>query len=72
MSNLIERRDRLRESVPHLASASGSIASFSTDMRSPLEEIKIHFNPVQASGTPSPQNVLPITGWTTSGNSGKV
>ena len=33
-------------------------------MRSPLEEIKIHFNPQQASGTPSPSNVLPITGWT--------
>ena len=64
MACLIERRNRILQSVPHLATASGSIASFSTDMRSPLEELKIHFNPVQASGTPSPQNVLPITGWT--------
>ena len=64
MSNLIGRRDRLREAVPHIASASGAIASFQTDMRSPLEEIKIHFNPQQAAGTPSPTNVLPITGWT--------
>ena len=64
MSNLIERRNRIRQAVPHLATASGSIASFQTDMRANLEEIKIHFNPQQASGTPSPSNVLPITGWT--------
>ena len=64
MACLIERRNRILQSVPHLATASGSIASFQTDMRSPLEEIKIHFNPQQASGTPSPSNVLPITGWT--------
>lgn len=43
MSNLIERRNRIRQTVPHLASASGSIASFQTDMRAGIEEIKIHF-----------------------------
>lgn len=65
MSNLIERRDRIRQAVPHLASASGSIASFQTDMRAGLEEIKIHFNPLQSgSGTPSPTNVRPLSGWT--------
>ena len=65
MSNLIERRNRFREAVPHLATASGSIASFQTDMKSALEEIKIHFNPVQSgTGTPSPTNIRPISGWT--------
>lgn len=65
MSNLVEKRNRIRQAVPHLASASGSIASFQTDMRANLEEIKIHFNPVQSgTGTPSPTNVRPITGWT--------
>lgn len=44
MSNLIDRRNRIREAVPHIATASGSIASFQTDMRANLEEIKIHFN----------------------------
>ena len=43
MAELITRRNRILQSVPHLATASGSIASFQTDMRAGLEEIKIHF-----------------------------
>ena len=64
MAELIERRNRIKLNTPHLATASGSIASFQTDMRAGLEEIKIHFNPQQAAGTPSPVNQIPIYGWT--------
>lgn len=64
MASIMQERRREHLNTPHIASASGSIASFQTDMRANLEEIKIHFNPLQASGTPSPTNVLPITGWT--------
>ena len=50
-------------SAPHLTSASGQLATFNTDLSVPLKEMKVHFYPVQASGTPSPDNVLPISGW---------
>jgi len=32
-------------------------------MVAPLKECKVYFEPIQASGTPSPDNVLPISGW---------
>ena len=64
MASIMQERRREHLNTPHLASASGSIASFQTDMRANLEEIKIHFNPQQASGTPSPSSPIPIYGWT--------
>lgn len=43
---------------------SGSIASLRTPSRVPIESLKFHFLPKQASGTPSPENPIPIEGWT--------
>lgn len=43
---------------------SGDIASFRTPSRVPIESLKFHFLPKQASGTPSPENPIPIEGWT--------
>lgn len=62
---IIERKKSILLNTPHIVTASGSIASFNTDMKAPLKECKIHFLPVQSgSGDPSPDNVRPITGWT--------
>ena len=63
MASLIETRRNILMSSPHLTSASGQLATFNTDLSAPLKEMKVHFSPVQASGTPSPDNVLPISGW---------
>jgi len=43
---------------------SGNIASFRTPSRVPIESLKFHFLPKQADGTPSPENPIPIEGWT--------
>ena len=62
--------DRLSErklimDTPHIASVSGSVASFNTDLKAPIVDLKAHFTPVQeGSGDPSPSNVRPITGYT--------
>ena len=62
---MIERKKSILMSSPHLETASGGIASFSTDMGIKPKECKIHFSPVQeGSGDPSPTNIRPITGWT--------
>lgn len=46
-------------------SASGSIASFTDGADGvPLKDLVVNITPNQANGTPSPDNVLPITGWT--------
>ena len=42
---------------------SGNIASFRTPSRVPIESLKFHFLPKQASGTPTPANPIPIEGW---------
>ena len=44
--------------------ATGNPVVFVTDLAKPLKQLKVNFTPKQASGTPSPENVLPITGWT--------
>ena len=60
---LLMRRRNL--ATPHTATATGDIASFSTDMAAKLKECKCEFEPVQSgSGDPSPTNVRPISGWT--------
>lgn len=62
---MIERKKAILLNEPHLATVSGSVATFDTDMRSKLKECKINFLPVQSgSGDPSPTNIRPITGWT--------
>lgn len=44
--------------------ATGNPLTFLTDLAKPLKSLVANFLPVQASGTPSPDNILPITGWT--------
>lgn len=45
------------------ATATGNPATFTTDIKKPLEALTVTFNPVQeGSGTASPTNVRPITG----------
>ena len=43
---------------------SGDIAYFRTPSRVPIDSLKFHFLPKQASGTPTPENPIPIYGWT--------
>ena len=42
----------------------GNPVAFLTDLAKPLKSLVANFLPIQASGTPSPDNILPITGWT--------
>ena len=63
-TNLLEVRRRILLNTPHVESMSGNPAIFTTDMAANLKECKIRFAPVQAGeGTPSPENVRPISGW---------
>lgn len=63
--SLMESRRRILLNTPHIATASGDIAMFSTDMAAPLKSCVVTINPVQeGSGDPSPDNVRPISGWT--------
>lgn len=56
---------KLIMNIPHVESASGPVASFNTDMKAPIKELKAYFTPVQeGSGDPSPENVRPIRGCT--------
>ena len=43
--------------------ATGNPLTFETDLARPLKSLVANFLPIQASGTPSPDNILPITGW---------
>lgn len=45
------------------ATATGNPLTFETDMVKPLKSLVIPFTPIQAAGTPSPDNPLPISGW---------
>ena len=62
--------DRLSErklimDTPHIETVSDIVATFDTDLRSKLVELKAGFLPKQAgTGNPSPTNIRPITGWT--------
>lgn len=56
---------KLIMNTPHIESASGAVASFSTDMKAPLADLKAYFTPIQeGSGDASPENERPIHGWT--------
>jgi hypothetical protein len=50
--------------LPILQSASGSIATFNTDLTDDLVSVKCQIVAKQASGTPTPDNPLPITTYT--------
>lgn len=44
---------------------SGDVASFKNTDKTNIENLKVHFLPIQeGTGDPSPDNVRPITGWT--------
>lgn len=59
------RRELMTFEHGHWATATGSIATFSTPFAKPLRSLKAEFTPVQeGTGDPSPDNVRPITGWT--------
>ena len=52
------------KNLPTVDTASGSIASFNTDLTENLVSVKCQIVAKQASGTPSPSNPLPITTYT--------
>lgn len=56
--------DNQIKALPTVDTASGSIASFNTDLTENLVEVKCQIVAKQASGTPSPVNPLPITTYT--------
>lgn len=63
MDSMMSIRNRILMNTPHLETASGSIASFKTDVPAKLKECKVYFEPKQeGSGTPSPDNVRNIVG----------
>lgn len=58
-------RRRVLADAPKLATATGAVASFTTDMAVPFKSCQFAIEPVQSgSGDPSPSNVRPISGWT--------
>lgn len=60
--NALEVRRRVMLAQPHEAVAVGAVASFRTDVLSPLK-MSFDLLPIQAgTGDPSPENVRPITG----------
>lgn len=62
---VIESRRTIIQNQPHIASQSGSIANFSTDVKGLLKKCVVDFVPIQeGTGDPSPSNVRPITGFT--------
>ena len=57
-------KHRIAAAEPHIATVSGSLAHFETDMIAPIKNAKIYFNPVQeGSEDPSPSNIRNINGW---------
>lgn len=62
--DLMDYRRKIIANSPHLASASGAVASFSDGEDLPLKSLNVGIEPVQSgSGDPSPDNVRPISGW---------
>ena len=60
-----EKKKIIIGSGPHIENTTGTIASFETDMKAPIVDLKAHFLPIQTgSGDPSPSNVRSINGWT--------
>lgn len=62
--DLMDYRRKIIANSPHLASASGAIATFSDGADLPLKSLNVGIEPVQSgSGDPSPSNIRPISGW---------
>lgn len=63
---LQQRKQMFLASAPHIVTpAPAKLQSFTTDMKAPLKECKIYFEPTQeGSGDPSPSNVRAIGGLT--------
>ena len=64
MASIIEARRAILLNTPHAETASGAVASFSTDFVAPLKSCVVDINPVQSGSNPSPSNICPISGWT--------
>lgn len=64
-TDILIRKQFIIANQPHIETlAQAPLQSFSTDMAAPLKECKVYFNPMQeGEGTPSPNNVMAITGW---------
>ncbi len=56
--------DNQIKALPTVGTASGSIATFETDMTENLVEVVCDIQYQQASGTPTPQSPIPITTYT--------
>ncbi len=65
--DILARKQFIIASQPHVETlAAAPLQNFMTDITAPLKECKVYFNPKQeGEGDPSPDNVRPITGWTT-------
>ena len=58
-------RKKIILNQPHIESVKDDIANFTTNMKAPLKECKVYFEPIQeGEGDPSPDNIRPINGWT--------
>lgn len=64
-ASMLERRRRIVMAQPHLVTPTpANPVSFAATLAAPLKALECAFAPVQAAGTPAPDNVLPISGWT--------
>ena len=62
--DIIKRTKQIALSAPHIVTTTGDVITFNTDTSAPLKDGKVCFLPVQrGTGTPSVDNVMPITGW---------
>ena len=56
-------RQNIMMDSPHVETASGVIANFSTDIASDVKDLKVYFEPIQyGTGNPSPDNVRELEG----------
>lgn len=62
--SLLTARRKILLNEPHIETTNGDVGNFKTDMKAPLKECKISFEPLQeGSGDPSPSNIRPIKGY---------
>lgn len=57
-------RKKIILNQPHIETVEDDLVNFTTNMKAPLKECKVYFEPIQeGEGDPSPDNVRNITGW---------
>lgn len=57
-------RKKIILNQPHIETVKDDLVNFTTNMKAPLKECRVYFNPIQeGSGDPSPENVKEIKGW---------